>query len=65
MAAEQTFDDRLAVLEEHVIGPKGWTADGWLERAEQHLANGRRDQASFCLNFARLARELEEDDDGC
>ena len=71
--SEQTFDDRLAALEEHIVEPEPPTAEECLQKAEQCLADGHEQAARSWLRNAKLAREfaeidelldeLEEDDD--
>lgn len=58
MAADD-LDARIARLQEHLLAP---TAEDYLARAEQHLAEGgepARSSARHSLHLAMLARERE------
>jgi hypothetical protein len=68
--SEQTFHDRLAVLEEHLVQPDPLTVEQCLDRAEKCLAKGWEQAARGWLRNAQMIREfgldeIEEDDDGC
>jgi len=51
------FEDRVALLEEHLVRPSAADA---LARAEQHLANGDLVFAGLALETAKLRRYLDE-----
>jgi hypothetical protein len=67
--SEQTFDHRIAVLEEHLVPPPQRTAEDRLDEAEECLAYAREDNedpvfwesmARWALTQARIARDREE-----
>jgi phage shock protein A len=63
--SEQTFEDRVAQLEEHIVSRRV-SAEEWLERAEDALSRGEESRARHALTFARIVHdldEMEEDDD--
>lgn len=58
MAADD-FDDRLALLEEHVVTAEPESADDRLARAERALAAGDLRGAGYWLRMAKIARNIE------
>jgi hypothetical protein len=72
--SEQTFEDRVAALEKHIVSPTRYPAEWWLEEARHALALGDESDAKHCLTMAKIEHSLgnledeldeseEEDDD--
>jgi hypothetical protein len=59
--SEQTFEDRVAMLEEHLVDDG---AEELLDRAEQLVREGHLAHAKLVLWRAQLAREEELDELG-
>jgi hypothetical protein len=55
--SEQTFEDRVARLEEHIVNP---SPEDDLTRAERYLAAGEHGLARLALERAKLRRFLDE-----
>jgi len=67
--SEQTFEDRVAALEEYLVQPPQPTAEDYLDEAQECLAYAREENddpvfwesmARWALTQARIARDREE-----
>lgn len=54
-----TFEARVARLEEHIVRPDPPTAEECLDRAEDYLARGELNFAEFWLDTAKATRQAD------
>jgi len=54
-----TFEARVARLEEQIVKPDPPTAEECLDRAEDYLARAQLEFAEFWLDTAKLTRQAE------
>ncbi len=56
---EQTVEDRIAALEEHIVSPPTTTPEEFLARAEKAVARGDEREALHCLTMARIHHSID------
>jgi hypothetical protein len=54
-----TFDDRVARLEEHIVAPPRATVEELLDQSERALARGDEETALARLRSAKIRQDLE------